>query len=177
MNTRCRSLLLAFMGAMLALGPAMSASPSVPAELAALTWVEGTWVGHQGNVAAGGADFRMDCRWAPTNRALLMDLTMIRGTDRQPYMTAIYYWHPGTKAIAMWQVLSTGTVNEGQIQSISEKGLIQELRATDPDGRTRLLQTQFERDGADAFQFTSSSRASAAEAWTKNASLRFERQR
>lgn len=151
-------------------------SAAVPApELGAIAWIAGHWVGHQGEAAPGGSDIDMDVRWAPNKRALFMDLTLVRAGSSQPYMSAIYYWHPGTRAITMWQILSGGTVNDGRVVAATDAGLTQELRATDPDGTTRLLQTTFAHDRPDQFVFTSSSRVSTNDPWVTNAPIRFAR--
>lgn len=153
----------------------LAQSPPKPAELAPITWIVGTWVGHQGDAAPGGSDVIMDVRWTPNGQALQMDLTTVRGAASQAFMSALYYWHPGTRAITMWQILVGGTVNDGRVVTATEAGLTQELRATDHDGKTRLLRTEFVRDGADQFRFIASSRASAEDPWVPNTPIRFAR--
>lgn len=153
-----------------------SSGPAKAAELAPVSWIAGTWIGHQGDAAPGGVDVRMDVRWTPNAQALAMDLTTIHDATSQPLMSALYYWHPGTRAITMWQILSNGTVNDGRVVTASDAGLTQELRATDPNGKTRLLRTEFVREGPDQFQFISSARASADDPWVAGAPIRFSRQ-
>ena len=153
-----------------------AAAPDAATRLEPLAWlVGGTWTTEEPDAVGGRQRVFVRGRWAPTRSAILFDVSYESAGRTVAQYDGMYLWHPGRRALVLWQVNRKGEVNEGTL-SVTPAGDLEQVSRTDhPDGSVHFTKVTYHRIGPDDFRFVALFRASEAQPWQPALDLLYHR--
>ena len=146
-------------------------SPLAP--LASL--VGGVWIGDV-PVPKDAAPLKLEARfaWTENRQGVSFDSVFVRGDKRTPYTSGLYAWDGGRGKIVIFYVNNDGDLTEGVITP-DHGALLNDLKVTEPGGKTYPVQVRLTKAGADAF--TNEIFLQKDGAWVPFVTVRYERRK